>query len=200
MRLSIPLLVVTGLTSTIIPAVAETNGSTRNLPYTYLTGGIVHATYKEENTENETVAGYRFNDIDISENGFIIGVGHRPHKNIAFQFDYMTGWEGKYQTGVPVIPELDVGIDGFGLSSLLILPAGSVEPYLRLGLARYESEVTYQGLSFGESDHRFLAGIGAEVLLGKQLLLRGEYTRFAENFSGFSLNLVFPLQPVGDGK
>ena len=121
-------------------------------------------------------AGINFDDSDT---GFKVFGGYSFNQNFAIEATYFDLGEASGSFGVG--DNFDVGISGFGVSAVGVLPlSDTFSLFGKLGFASYdlEAHATVSGFGSGSdssSESDLTYGVGAALSVGPQWELRAEY-------------------------
>lgn len=109
---------------------------------------------------------YNANGTEMDSQGFTVVAGG--------QFDPILAVEFSYSSHASVeVADMDYKASVMALSAVLRSPGEGFEPFLRLGLARGDSDITGSGMDGSEDG--FIFGLGADFSLNYNSSLRFEY-------------------------
>jgi OOP family OmpA-OmpF porin len=142
---------------------------------------------------------------DTSDVGYRIAGGYQLNQNFAFELSYFDLGKASFAGNVPPFGAVtgSVGLTGFSLSALGIVPINQFSIYGRLGIASVETTLdgAVAGLgsaSDSETSTPLLVGFGAAYAFNKNFSARLEWSRTTAKFEDeegdvdlLSLGLVY---------
>lgn len=147
----------------------------------YLGGGLTQSRFDNDN--------FSIDDIDEEDNGWKAILGLRPHRNFAFEANYVN-------FGESTAPSTSVGgpfsadAEGFAVYGVGIAPVGPIELYAKLGVARLQSDGSSgsPAVFFDDKATELAYGAGIQFRLGS-FGLRAEYEKYDTDVIG-DLDLI----------
>jgi hypothetical protein len=134
----------------------------------YLGAGLTQSRFDNDD--------FDVDDIDNEDNSWKAILGARPHKNFAFEANYVNFGKST-QPSVSAGGPFRADADGYALFALGIAPVGPIELYGKLGVSRIDAKGNVDAVLFEDHATEFAYGAGLQFRLGG-LGLRAEYEKY----------------------
>ena len=145
----------------------------------YIGGGLTQSRFDNDD--------FDVDDIDDEDNSWKAILGFRPHKNFAFEANYVNFGKSTQPSTVGGGP-FEADADGYAAFGLGIIPVGPIELYGKLGVARIDSDGNVGAVFFEDKATELAYGAGIQFRLGG-LGLRAEYEKYDTDVIG-DLDLI----------
>ncbi|MEO8314637.1 MAG: outer membrane beta-barrel protein [Pseudomonadota bacterium] len=145
----------------------------------YLGAGLTQSRFDNDD--------FDVDDIDNEDNSWKVILGARPHRNFAFEANYVNFGKST-QPSVPAGGPFEADADGYALFALGIAPIGPIELYGKLGVSRIDSDGNVGAVFFKDKATQLAYGAGIQFRLGG-LGLRVEYEKYDTDVIG-DLDLI----------
>jgi len=145
----------------------------------YLGAGLTQSRFDNDD--------FDVDDIDDEDNSWKAILGFRPHRNFAFEANYVNFGKST-QPSVPAGGPFEADADGYAAFALGIAPLGPIELYGKLGVSRIDSDGNVGAVLFEDKATQLAYGAGIQFRLGG-LWLRAEYEKYDTDVIG-DLDLI----------
>ena len=132
----------------------------------YVGGGIGDFSMEIDDFDTDDI------DFDESDSAYKFFVGYRFNQFFAAQFDWLDLGGGDSGTGAE---HLDLDTDGYALRIEGTLPLAFFELFATAGMVYSDTEGTFGGVPFDESDSDPVYSVGAGFEIAERVVLRLEY-------------------------